>query len=216
MADSADVRDFHGRGIFADAGTTNAVPFMDSAGKMVTDKDNLSYVDSTNVLSAIMHIKQATPAHGFPNIVQASPVVGTDTAFATAVQFVSSVFLPVQKTLTGIGYLVGSVGGTDLAYVVLYDADGNVLATSASAGATVGTAATVQKIAFQSSVVANGPAILYCGVQANGATAKLRTVPAETAPWLFAGQVSQTFGTIAAVTEPTTFTAGKAPYLFVY
>lgn len=218
MADTADVRDFHGRGVFADAGTTNAVPFIDSSGKMVTDKSNLSYNDQTDVLSAIMHVKQATAPHGFPNLQFASVVTGTDTAFADTVQFVSSIFLPVNKTLTGVGYLIGSVGGTDLAYAVLYNADGSVVAQSATSGGgvTVGTAATVQKIPFQTTYAAVGPAMYYVGISANGATAKLRTVPANLDFGIFGGQVSQTHGTIAAITEPTDFTAGKAPYCYIY
>jgi hypothetical protein len=218
MADSAEVRDFHGRGVFADAGTTNAVPFIDSAGKLVTDKDNLSYVDSTNVLSAIMNVKQATAPHGFYNLQFASVVTGTDTAFADGTQFITSIFLPVNKTLTGAAYLVGSVGGTNLAYAVLYNADGAVVAQSATTGGgvTVGTAATVQSIAFQTTYAAVGPAMYYVGVSANGNTAKIRTVPANLSHGIFAGSVAQTHGTIAAITEPTTFTADKAPYVYLY
>jgi hypothetical protein len=148
----------------------------------------------------------------------ATATSGTDTAFADGTQFVSSIWLPVNKTLTGVGYLIGSVGGTDKVYAVLYDADGAVLANSSltGGGATVGTAAQTQTLAFTSTYAAVGPRMYYVGISANGATAKLRTVPAYTAVSLFAGSVAQVHGTVAAITEPTTFTADKAPFCWVY
>jgi hypothetical protein len=74
----------------------------------------------------------------------------------------------------------------------------------------------VQTIAFESTYAAKGPAMYYVGVSASGATAKLRTVPANLSFGIFAGQVSQTHGVVAAITAPTTFTAGKGPYVYVY
>jgi hypothetical protein len=163
-------------------------------------------------------IAQATAPHGFHNVAPATATSGTDTAFADGTQFVSSIWLPVNKTLTGVGYLIGSVGGTDKVYAVLYDADGAVLANSSltGGGATVGTAAQTQTLAFTSTYAAVGPRMYYVGISANGATAKLRTVPAYTAVSLFAGSVAQVHGTVAAITEPTTFTADKAPFCWVY
>src|SRR5690606_7760259 len=119
---------------------------------------------------------------------------------------------------TGVSYLVGSVGGTDRAYAVLYDANGAVLANStlASNGTVVGTAAQVQALAFTSTYACKGPAMYYVGISMNGNTARLRTVPAHCQAGLFAGSVSQTHATVAAITEPTTFTADKAPIVFLY
>lgn len=163
-------------------------------------------------------IAQATAPHGFSNWQPVAATSGTDTTPADGTQFVTSIFVPVNKTLTGVGYLIGSVGGTDKVYAVLYDADGAVLANSSltSGGATVGTAANVQTLAFTSTYAAKGPRMYYVGISMNGNTARLRTVPAHTQSGLFAGSVSQTHGTVAAITEPTTFTADKAPVVFAY
>lgn len=163
-------------------------------------------------------IAQATAAHGFANWQPATATSGTDTAFADGTQFVGSLFLPVNKTLTGVGYLIGSVGGTDKVYAVLYDADGAVLANSSltTGGATVGTAANIQTLAFTATYNAKGPRLFYVGISANGATAKLRTVPAHCQAGIFGGTVSQVHGTVAAITEPVTFTADQAPIVFVY
>ena len=214
MADANEVRDFHGRGLFSD-GQSNAVPFFDANGKLVTDASNLSYNDSTDLLTAVMNSKPPAQIHGVPNLQFASVVTGTDTAFATAVQFVSSVFLPCQKNVRAVRYLVGSVGGTDLGYAVIYGSGGTVVGQSptAAGGVTVGAAAGVQTFSLQATVALAGPAMYYVGVQANGATAKLRTVPANQDFGIYAGQVSQTHGAIGAISAPTTFTAGKAPYV---
>ncbi len=163
-------------------------------------------------------IAQAVAPSGFHNWQPIAATSGTDTTPANNTQFLTSIFLPVNMTLTGVSYLIGSVGGTDKVYVVLYDASGAVLANSSltSGGATVGTAANIQAVAFTAPYAAVGPAMYYVGVSMNGNTARLRTVPAHCQAGLFAGSVTQTHGTVAAVVEPVTFTADKAPVCFLY
>lgn len=155
---------------------------------------------------------------GIPNWVPPTATSGTDTAFADGTQFVTSIYLPYNMTLTGFNFLVGSVGGTDKVYVVLYSSAGAVLANSSltSGGATVGTAAQTQAVAFTATYAAVGGRRYYVGVSANGATAKLRTVLAYCSGGLFAGSVAQVHGTVAAITVPSTFTADKAPIGFLY
>jgi len=172
----------------------------------------------TGVSTLTGGIAQATAPHGFANWINPTATSGTDTACANDTQFVTSVFVPVNKTLTGVTFLIGSVGGTDKVYVVLYDADGAVLANSSltGGGATLGTAAQTQAVAFTATYASKGPRMYYVGVSVNGSTGKLRTVPAYCSAGLFAGSVTQTHGTVAAITEPTTFTADKAPICFVY
>ncbi len=143
---------------------------------------------------------------------------GTDTTPASGTQFVSSIFVPANFTATGVGYLIGSVGGTDRVYAVLYDAAGAVVANStlASAGTTVGTAANSQELAFTSTVEVKGPARYFIGISMNGNTARLRTVPAFTPGGLLTDAVSQTHATVAAITPPTTFTANEGPVVYIY
>lgn len=156
--------------------------------------------------------------HGFHNWQPSVATSGTDTAFASGTLFVSSIFIPTRKTITGVGFLVGSVGGTDKVVVQLNDANGQLLANStlASSGTTAGTAANTQEIAFTSPFTARGAGLYYIGVSANGATAKLRTVPAFCNAGLWAGSVSQTAATPASIVQPITFTADKAPIAYVY
>lgn len=163
-------------------------------------------------------IGQLTAPMGFFSWQPIAATSGTDTAFASGTLFVASVFVPVNKTITGIGYLLGSVGGTDKVVVQLNSAAGALLANSTltAGGTTAGTAANTQEIAFTATYAAVGPAMYYIGVSANGATAKLRTVPAFCNAGMFANSLTQTVSVPAAIAGPTTFTADKGPIAYVY
>ncbi len=143
---------------------------------------------------------------------------GTDTACDNGGRYWCSVFVPVNVTLTGIGYLIGSVGGTDKVIAELKDSSGASLANSALAGATVGTLATFQEVAFTATIAVPGPAWYYLVLQFNGATAKFRTIPANlgVSQVAIANTAAGTFGTLAAITPGTTFVAGKGPIAYTY
>lgn len=161
-----------------------------------------------------------TPSDQKPFFVWASPgavvlaTAGTDTACTNGTVYFSSLWLPTKMTLTGITYLIGSVGGTDKVIVTLHDKDGAVVANSATAGTTVGTAANMQSVDFTATYAANAGRY-FIGVTFNGTTAKFRTYPIPgTKP--SCGSATQTFGTTAAFTPPGTFTADKGPIGGVY
>lgn len=143
---------------------------------------------------------------------------GTDTACSNGTAYVGSVFVPENCTVTGIQYLIGSVGGTDKVIASLHDKNGTLLANSALAGATVGTAATLQQVAFTSTYAAVGPAYYFIALTFNGTTAKFRSVPAycNAGNGVIGNGVTQTFGTAATFTAPTTFTADKVPVASLY
>src|SRR3954465_1348249 len=112
----------------------------------------------------------ANAVPGFGNWHPNTATAGTDTTPANGTQFVTSLFLPVGKLLTGVAFLIGSVGGTDKVYAVLYDGGGAVLASSsvATGGATVGTAANQQTLAFTATYQAIGGRMYYAGISING------------------------------------------------
>jgi hypothetical protein len=128
------------------------------------------------------------------------------------------VFVPQNCTVTGIQYLVGSVGGTDKVVVSLHSSAGAVVANSDTAGTTVGTAAQLQQVAFTGTYAAVGPALYFVGLTFNGATAKFRSVPAycNAGSGVIGNGLAQTFGTPATFTPPTTFTADKVPVASLY
>lgn len=168
-------------------------------------------------LGAVVGFTPASAPSGVANWQPVAATTGTDTTPASGTQFVTSIFVPCNMTITNVNYLIGSVGGTDKVYAAVYDSTGALVGSSSvsGGGATVGTSATIQTLALSSPVSVVGPARYFVGISMNGTTARLRTVPAQLQSGLFAGSISQTHGTVAAITAPSTFTADKAPILFV-
>jgi len=196
-----------------------------NAGTDTLTVPNLTVGTSATVtaLTATIGANGVTPISAPTGLCNWQPIAatsGTDTTPADGTQFVTSIWIPCNMTITNINYLIGSVGGTNVVYGVLYDSTGAVLRNTAitSGGATVGTAANIQTLALTSTYAAKGPGRFFVGISINGNTARLRTVPAHCQAGLFAGSVSQTHGTsptVAAITPPSTFTADKAPLVFL-
>ena len=139
---------------------------------------------------------------------------GTDSACTNGVTYFVELNVPYNKTLTGVAYQVGSVGGTDKVIATLYSSAGAVLANSAVAGATVGTAAEIQSVAFESTYAAVAGRY-YVGLTFNGTTAKFRTYPIPGSLFI-AGSEAETFGTVTAITPGSTFAADKGPLCYAY
>ena len=145
---------------------------------------------------------------------------GTDTAPVAGTRFWSSLPINDSCILTGIGFLIGSVGGTDRVIVELHDSKGELVATStlASGGTVVGTTATIQQVPFIQPVAIRGPGLYYLVIQINGTTCRFRTLAAGTsaAQTVVTGSAAGTNGTSIAITPGTTFTAGVGPIAFTY
>ena len=147
-----------------------------------------------------------------------SLTAGTDTTPVNGTRWTTSIYLPHCMTLTWIGYLIGTVGGTDKAIVELHDVDGTLLAHSALAGVTVGTLATFQELPFTAPIQVVGPGFYYLSVTMNGTTARLRTLPVAlgVSQTIYSKSATGTFGTVGALTVPTAFVATTAPIAYVY
>jgi hypothetical protein len=91
------------------------------------------------------------------------------------------------------------------------------LANSITGGTTVGTLATFQQVAFTATYTVIAGWYYLC-VQFNGTTARFRTIPANLgiSQVAITGSAAGTFGTVAAITPGTTFTAGVGPIAFTY
>lgn len=138
------------------------------------------------------------------------------TPSATAVAL-SQIWIPHNITITGIAVLNGGTCGTNKWIVALYDDTGALLANSSTAGTLCSGASGFQKINFTAPLVAKGPRTLWVGMYADGATDRYYAVPALGAQSGLAGAVTgTTFGTVAAVVLPTTFTADKGPIVYTY
>lgn len=144
---------------------------------------------------------------------------GTNTAIASATSmYCTELDVQASKYATGLGVLNGATVGTDKHLVVLYDATGNAIANSATAGATTSGASTYQTYAFTTPYYIVGPAKYYACLQSNGTTDTVRMLTAGTQDNITTKAVTgQTFGTIAATfTVPTTFTTVVGPYWEIY
>ena len=119
------------------------------------------------------------------------------------------------QLVTGVNVLVGSVGGTDSWIVELHNSSGALVATSATAGTTAGTAGTWQQIPFTAPYSA-APGTYYIVVQSNGTTAHPAVYNSPTNSQLLTGSATGTFGAGASITPPTTYTAALGPVSFLY
>lgn len=146
-----------------------------------------------------------------------SATSGNDTAATNGTAYYVSVYVPGVTEITGVQFLLGSVGGTDKVIASLYDVSGELLANSSTAGVTAGTTATTQQIPFTVPYVADAPNLYLVALTFNGTTAKFRSIPAYCDNGAIAGSSAQTFGTPAAlVISGTKFTANLGPVLSLY
>ena len=143
---------------------------------------------------------------------------GTSTTTSTTKQLMAEVFVPQTMYVTGITELNGSAVDTNSKVIVaLYSISGNKVANSAVAGtANTGNDAFLA-VAFTTPALVTGPAKYLVALQDDTAdTNGVRTVATATFNNLVAGEVTSVFGTLAAVTVPTTFTADKGPIACLY
>lgn len=131
--------------------------------------------------------------------------------------FMSQSWVPHNETVTGIAVLNGGTCGTNKWIVALYDSGGLVLANSSTAGTLCSGASGFQKINFTAPISLVAPRTIWVALYADGGTDRYFAVPALGAQSGLAGSVSgTTFGTVASVTLPTTFTADKGPIFYIY
>lgn len=141
----------------------------------------------------------------------------TSTTPSATVVYMTQIWVPHNETMTGIAILNAATVGTNKYVVALFDSTGAVVANSALAGVLTTGASVWQKVAFTGTYAATGPKTYWVGVYVNGTTDRFYSVPAFGAMGGLAGSVSaQTFGTVAAVTLPTTFTADLGPVSYIY
>ena len=183
---------------------------------------NILSVSSTGTVTQTAAAGGTTPINSFTNFWAVSwPITvattGTDTAGTADRLMVTKIFIPCTTTITGLAYLIGSVWGTDKAVVSMYTSAWVLVANSAIAWGwtTVGTAANFQALNFLTAYTAIWPARYRVGVNVSGTTCKVRTYAIPWA-WFFTGLLTQTTGTPANITPPTTYTANYAPFIHTY
>lgn len=186
---------------------TNGMP---SIGPVYgTEKLPLDTINASGALpisGAISTVHLAAVMNMLANNTSATPVAGTRYYVSTSIGF--------DQQITGVQFLIGAVGGTDSAIVELHDSTGALVATSATAGTLVGTAGAYQRIAFTAPYNAKA-GVYFIALQLNGTTARFAQYNAPSTP-LLTGSATGTFGTGAAITPPTTYTAARGPVALLY
>lgn len=142
--------------------------------------------------------------------------VGTSTATVAGTIYVSSIQIDKTRLVTGVSILNGATVGTDNLLGALYSNSGELLGSSALAGILSAGASAFQDLVFISPKLIVGPARYYVAMQGNGTTATIRLMAASTFVDVLADSRTGTFGTLPAITVPTTFTATKAPVACLY
>jgi hypothetical protein len=151
--------------------------------------------------------------------------LGTNTTDVAGQWWITDIFIPYRRTITKIGVLQGGTATTDNIMVAIYDTFGTLIGSSAVAGAVLSGANTFQEFAIALDGSGNaattltlfGPQQYFIGVQGNGTAAgAIRTVATATFIDIVSTSVAGTFGTVpTTLTPPTTFTADKAPIVYV-
>lgn len=143
-----------------------------------------------------------------------SLTVGTDVAADDGDRHFTEIMIPYTVRLTGIFYLIGSVGGTDSVVVELFDVDGDLVpgatsvASATASGDIVGTGDTFQAIPFTGGTIVVNAGRYYVSAQFDGTTAKYRA-PLTTGVPYRAGTEAGTAWTAASITPITTWTVSE-------
>lgn len=184
--------------------------------------DDVATFDGDVTMSATLSVEGGilgtTPARvsNIPVGAVAYGSLGTNTTPTSGTMYVSEIYLPLSKTITGIAVLNGGTVGTDETIYFLADATGVILATTALAGVTTAGQDTFQEIELIDPYFAAGPATYLFGVQYNGNTTRVRTIAANTYLNLTISQVG-VFATIAAIDPvPTATVADVGPIGYLY
>lgn len=144
--------------------------------------------------------------------------VGTSTATTNTSMYCSQMYLPQNKTLTGLQLLNGTAVGNGHRNAILYDAAGNLLAQSGTT-TTTANASNYQAYAFSSTYFAIGPA-WYVGCsqsQSSSDTLNLVVTADGNAGILTQIYTGQTYGTVSStITPPSAYTTAQGPYFAFY
>jgi len=127
----------------------------------------------------------------------------------------TEIYVPFWQTWTGAGVLNGTTVGTDNLIVALYGSDGALIANSALAGTLSAGASAFQNIAFTAPVLL-APGRYFIGVQSNGTTATLRHLLAANGASNCTSATVGVFGTLPALTPPSTFTTAVGCIVQLY
>lgn len=152
-----------------------------------------------------------------PGAQASSAVFGTNSTLTQYSTYCTEIDIGSSKLLTGLAPHIGTTGGTDKWTVGLYDSGGNLVASSATGGALVGSAYAWQATAFTAPYYAVGPAQYYGCFITNGTTATADLVTTAKGDYVLTATKTGTANTLpTSFTVPTSFTSVNGAYLYAY
>lgn len=140
--------------------------------------------------------------------------LGTETTPVSGTIYWSSIQIPVDGTATAIACMNGGTAATDELIYGLYNSAGTLVANTALAGVTATGTDVFQSIDLTADYEIKA-GLYWVAWQTNGTTTRFRTVATATYINLLSDSDTGTFGTLTALTVPTTFTADVAPICYV-
>ena len=147
---------------------------------------------------------------------QTAPQVSTDFNNSTpsiTETYVSEIFVPCNCTITGVALFNGSDVTGNVTVGLATSAGAPIAAAKSASTAGSGTDA-LQRVPFATPYAAVGPATYFIQVQYSSATARYNTHVIGNHGVLV--QTSQTYGTLASFTAPTTFTTAVSNVACLY
>lgn len=138
---------------------------------------------------------------------------GTDVTPAVTETFVAPVNVRSNETITGVRLFNGSATAGNVT-IGLADSTGAPITAALTASTALSGTDAYQTVPFAAPYAAKGPATYYVQVQYNNTGARLNAIVFATCNTV--KQTSQTYGTMASFTPPTTFTASVGPYASLY
>jgi hypothetical protein len=156
---------------------------------------------SQSISARLMHTGGIISASGG----DATPVV-TET-------YICEVYVPANASINGVAILNGTAVAGKIV-VGLADSSGDVLANSALAGTNLSGTNAYQRVAFTAAYAAKGPATYYVLAQFNNTSARFAVHLLGN--FGASKKTGETFGTLTAITPPTTFTEGLGPIASLY
>lgn len=143
--------------------------------------------------------------------------IGTNTTDVNGQWWLTDIIIPRDQVIGTVGFLQGGTATTDNVLAAIFDAAGNPIANSNTAGVTLSGANTFAERAMLTPVLLRGGQTYFVGIQGNGTAAgAIQTIPTGVYIGLRAGTSAGTFGTIPRVTVPTSFTTNNAPVVYVF
>ena len=187
------------------------VPYIDTANNVYSDCIGGVWVRGISGQTPYEVLSASSGGTAYTSLDSAGTTVVAGTLYCAELD------VPANKLATGLAVMFGTTaGGSDKHLVALLDNQGNVLATSALAGATNSTASTYVKFAFTSQYLVIGAGQYFACTQSNGTSDTIRMLVTGTQDTYLTTSKTGTFGTIPTITVPTGFTSVVGPYALLY